>query len=139
MTGYLDKVIRPLSLIMPKISGYVKTFTVKDKDKDKTNKLMSFRLGDEKLLEKCKAIWTKIEDLKNTELNALPVYDDRYIKTKIRTNGDKIYTNFRGLNVSEDDIECKSFVAIPIGSLLVYGNKYYLQVYLENCAYEVAN
>ena len=26
-----------------------------------------------------------IEDLKNIELNALPVYDDRYIKTKTRT------------------------------------------------------
>ena len=73
-----------------------------------------------KLLEKYKAIWTKIEDLKNIELNALPVYDDRYIKTKIRTYGDKVYTNFRGLNVPEDDIECESFTVISIDSLLVY-------------------
>ena len=42
---------------------------------------MSFHIDDERLLEKYKAIWTKIEDLKNIELNALPVYDDRYIKT----------------------------------------------------------
>ena len=76
------------------MSGYAKTFKVKDGDKDKNNKLMSFRI--EKLLEKYKAIWTKIEDLKNIELNALPVYDDRYIKTKIRTYGDKVYTNFLG-------------------------------------------
>ena len=27
-----------------------------------------------------------------------------YIKTKIRTCGDEIYTNFRDLNVPEDDI-----------------------------------
>ena len=40
---------------------------------------MSFHIGDEKLLEKYKAIWTKIEDLENIELHALPVYDDRYI------------------------------------------------------------
>ena len=45
-----------------------------------------------------------IEDLKNIEVNALPVCDDSYIKTKIRTYGDKIYTNFRGLNEAEDDI-----------------------------------
>ena len=64
---------------------------------------MSFRIDDEKLLEKYKAIWTKIEDLKNIELNALPVYDDRYIKIKIRTYGDKVYTIFRGLNVPEED------------------------------------
>ena len=51
---------------------------------------MSFRINHEKLLEKCKDIWTKIEDLKNIELNVLPVYDDRYIKTKIRKNGDKV-------------------------------------------------
>ena len=42
---------------------------------------MSFHIDDERLLEKYKAIWTKIEDLKNIELNALPVYDVRYIKT----------------------------------------------------------
>ena len=46
---YLDKAIRPLILIMPKMSGYVKTFKVKDGDKDKNNKLMSFRIDDEKL------------------------------------------------------------------------------------------
>ena len=49
---------------MPKTSGYVKTFNVKDGDKDKINKLMSFRIDDKKLLEKYKASSTKIEDLR---------------------------------------------------------------------------
>ena len=66
---------------------------------------MFFRIDDKKLFEKYKAIWTKIEDLKKMQLNVLPVYDDRYIKTKIRTYGDKVYTNFRGLNVPDDHIE----------------------------------
>ena len=56
MIGYLDKTIRPLVLIMPKMSGYVKTLKVKE-----GNKLMSFRIYDEKLLEKYKAICSKIE------------------------------------------------------------------------------
>ena len=30
LIGYLDKTIRPFVLIMPKISGYVKTFKVKE-------------------------------------------------------------------------------------------------------------
>ena len=72
-----------------------------------------------------------MEDLKNIELNALLVYDDRYIKTKIRTYSDKVYTNFYGLNVPEDDIERQSFTVISIDSLIVYKNKYYLQVYSE--------
>ena len=29
LTGYLDKTIRPLVFIMPKISGYLKTFKVR--------------------------------------------------------------------------------------------------------------
>ena len=80
------------------------------------------------LLEKYKTIWTKIEDLKNIKLNALLVYDDRYVKTKIRIYGDKVNTNFRGLNVPEDDIECESFIVISIDFLLFHENKYYLQV-----------
>ena len=75
--GYLDKAIRPLILIMPKMGGFFKTFKVKDEDKDKNKKFMSLHIHDEKLLEKCKAISTKIEDLQNIELNALPVYYDR--------------------------------------------------------------
>ena len=81
----LDKVIRPLILILPEMSGYFKTFKVKDGDKDNNNKLMPFNKDDKKPLEKYKTIWNKIEEFENIELNASPVYDDRYIKTKIKT------------------------------------------------------
>ena len=114
------------------MNGYVKTSKIKNKN----NKSMSFSINNEKLLKKYKGIWTKIEDLKNMELNALPVYDDRYIKFKIRKCGDKVYTNFCGLNVPEEDIECESFTVISIDSLLVHENKYQLQVYLDNCPYK---
>ena len=87
--------------------------------------------------KKYKIVWTKIEDLKNIELNALSVNDDRYIKTykdkDKRTYGDfKIYTkiiviwrfilntDFRGLNVPAHGVECKSFTAICIDLLLVF-------------------
>ena len=59
------------------MSGYVKTFKVKERDKNKSSKLLSYRMNHEKLFEKYKAIWTKIEDSKNIELNASPVYDNR--------------------------------------------------------------
>ena len=105
----------------------------------KTVKLMSFRIDDEKLLEKYKAIWTKIKSLKNIKLNPLSVYDNRHIKNKIRTCEDQVYINFRGLNLPEDDIECESFTIISINSLPVYENKCCMQVYLDNCAYEIVN
>ena len=110
--GYLDKVIRSLVLVLHKMSGYVKTFKVKNGDWEKNYKLMSLHMGDEKLLEKYKTIWTEIEDLKNIELNALPVYDDRHIKTKIRTYREKVYTNFHDLNVLEYDVEFESFTVL---------------------------
>ena len=65
---------------------------------------MLFWINDKKLLEKHKAIWANIEDLKNIEFSALQVYDDRYVKAKIRTYSNKVYTNFLGLNVPEGDI-----------------------------------
>ena len=43
LIGYLDKVIRPLLLLLPKMSGYVKTFKVEDKN----NKLMTLHINDE--------------------------------------------------------------------------------------------
>ena len=72
-------------------------------------------------------------------MHALPVYDNKYIKTKKRSCGDKVYNNFRGLNEPEDGAECESFTVISIDSLLVYGNKYYLEVYLDNCAYKTVD
>ena len=81
------------------MSGYVRTFKIKGGKKDNNNKLVPFRIDDEKVLEKYKAIRSKIEDLKNIELNALPVYDERCTKTKIKTYDYKVYTNFAGLDV----------------------------------------
>ena len=39
----------------------------------------------------------------------------------------------------EDDIECESFTVISIDSLLVYDEQYYLQAYLDTCAYKTVN
>ena len=39
----------------------------------------------------------------------------------------------------EDDAEHESFTVVSVDFLLVYENKCYLQVYLDNCAYKVEN
>ena len=46
MTGYLDEVIRALVLMLPKVSGYNKTFKDKDGNKTKNNKLISLCIDD---------------------------------------------------------------------------------------------
>ena len=105
LIGYINKVISPLVLILPKMSAYVKTLKVKDVIK----------------------------------LSVLPVCVDRYIKPKIRGYSDKVYTNFRGLNMPEDGIECESFTVISIGSLFVPENRDYLKVHLDNCTYNTVD
>ena len=52
-----------------------------------------------------------------------------------KTYGDKVFTNFLGLNVSKDDIECKSCAALFFYYLLVYENK----VYLDNGVYKIVS
>ena len=59
------------------------------------------------------------------------------MKTKITTYFDKVYANFWGLNLSEDAVECESFTVISIDTLLIYKNKYYPQLYLNNCDYKI--
>ena len=39
----------------------------------------------------------------------------------------------------KDGVECESFTVISIDSLVIYENKYYLQVYLDNCAYKIVD
>ena len=64
------------------------------------------------LINNCLPIWMiesyldYVGDLKNIRLNALSIYADRCLKTNIRTCGDKVHTNFGGLNVPEDRREC---------------------------------
>ena len=79
LIGYLNSVIRPLVMILPKLrcawnemSRYGKMFKDKNGDKNENNELMSLHIDDDKLLEKYKTNAIKIEDLKDIELDNLP-------------------------------------------------------------------
>ena len=87
--GYNDVVIRPLCIKLPQMIGYVKHFG--------SNKTMSFKVGDNKLLKKYYKIWGKITNLMNTEFDSEPIYgdNDKYIKTKIKLYENRVNTNFQ--------------------------------------------
>ena len=68
--------------------GYVKRFD--------SNKRMSFKVGDNKLLKKYNKIWEKVSNLMNIEFDSGPVYGDKYIKTKIKMYENRVNTNFEG-------------------------------------------
>ena len=89
--GYNDEdAIRPLFIKLPQMIGYVKHFD--------SNKAMSFKVIDNKLLKEYTKTWEKVSNLMNIKFDSEPVYADneKYIKTKIKLYGDKINTNFQG-------------------------------------------
>ena len=55
---------------------------------DKNNKYINLLVNDKEILKKYSEIWNKIKSLIKKEFNSEPVYNDKYIKTKI-----KIYNN----------------------------------------------
>ena len=70
---------------------------------------MSFKVIDKKLLKKYTKIWEKLSSLMDIEFDSEPVYDDndKYIRTKIRSYGDKVNTNFQGKRVPKEDASYK--------------------------------
>ena len=85
-----DDVIRPLGIQLPQMNGYVKCFD--------SNKTMSFKVIDNKLLKKHNKIWERVSNLLSAKFDSKPVHgdNDKYIKTQIKLHGDKINTNFQG-------------------------------------------
>ena len=77
--GYNDDVIRPLCVKLPQMIGYVKHFD--------NNKIMSFKVTDDKLFKKYTKIWKRVNILMNIEFYSVPIYgdNDKYIKTIIKT------------------------------------------------------
>ena len=49
-------------------------------------------------------LWRKVSSLMNKEFDSEPVYgdNDEYIKTKIKTYGDKVNTHFHGKKIPKE-------------------------------------
>ena len=64
--------------------GYVKHFG--------SNKVMPFKVSDNKLLKKYNKMWEKISNLLDIKFDSQPVYGDgdKYRKTKIKMYGDRV-------------------------------------------------
>ena len=86
----LSDIIRPLCIRLPQMIDYVICLD--------SNKTISFKISDSKLLQKYNKIWESVGNLLNTKFDSVPVYGDnnKYIKTKIKLYGDKTNTNFQG-------------------------------------------
>ena len=124
-----DDAIRPLCIKLPQMIGYVKNFD--------SNKTMSFKISDNKLLKKYNKIWERISNLMNIKFDSEPVYvdNDIYIKTKIKMFEDRVNTNFQGKKVPKENSSYNCLSLIMLDSVIRVNKKYYPQTLLEECKY----
>ena len=67
----------------------------------------------------------------NVKFHSQPIYDDKYIKTKVKTFNNTINTLFSGDEIPKERIHYVCISAICIDSVLKTDKKNYPQVYLE--------
>ena len=107
--------------------GYVKQFD--------SNKTLSFKTNDNTLLKSILKIWRKVNILINIELDSELVYgdNDKYIKTKIKSYGGKVNTNFQSKKIPKENASYKCLSLIMLDSVIRVSKKYYPQTLLEEC------
>ena len=66
-----------------------------------------------------------------------PVYDEKYLKTKVREFDGVIKTNFLGNGVPKNNMHYTCIACITIDSVIKIEKKNYPQVYLEECKYKI--
>ena len=81
------------------MNAYVKYF-------DKNNKHINLLVNDKEMLKKDSEIWNKIKRLIKKEFNSKPVYNDKYITTKIKIYNNRLYTNFQHNKIPKDNEYC---------------------------------
>ena len=136
--GYNDNdVFKPLYLGLSQMTGYINTFE---------NKItMSLMIKNKQLLKNYNKIWKKVERLMSIDFDSKTTYgeDNNYIKTKIKTYKDNITTNFynkKGCKkILEEKIPHKCLSIIILDSVLYTYEKYYRQIFLEECKYVKEN
>ena len=88
--GYREgEIVKPLCIILPQMSGYIKCF-------ENGGRNMSFMIRNNDVLDKYNEIWNKIKKSLGRKFHSMPVYDEKYIKAKVREFNGVIKTNFLG-------------------------------------------
>ena len=129
--GYREgEIVKPLCIILPQMSGYIKYF-------ENGGKNMSFVIKDDDLLDKYNEIWDKIKETLNIKFHSMPVYDEKYIKAKVREFNGVIKTNFLGDEIPKECVHYTCTACITIDSVLRMEKKNYPQIYLEECKYKI--
>ena len=129
--GYLEgEIVKPLCIILPQMSGYIKYF-------ENGSKNMSFLIKDNDVWNKYDSIWDIIKDKLGIKLHSEPVYEYKYLKAKGREFGGVIKTNFLNNGMPIENMYYSCIACITIDSVINFNDKNHPQVYLEECKYRI--
>ena len=133
--GYcaVDDSPKPLLIKLPKMTGYLKCFAGIEGVESKN---MSFIIESEELLSKYNSIWNKVSELLAKEFGSEPVFNEKYLKTKIKAHKGEIKTDFHG-DTPPEGKPCVARSIILIDSVCKSGKSFYPQTFLEECVYKV--
>ena len=96
-----------------------------------------FLIKDEEVGEKHKQIWNVIKNKLEIKFHSDPVYEQKHVKTKVREYDVVIKTNFLDNGIPKENIHYTSIACITIDSVMKMDEKYFSQVYLEECKYKI--
>ena len=110
------------------MNGYIKYF-------ENGGKNMSFVIKDDDVSGKYNEILDKIKGEINIKFDSMPVYDEKYMKAKVREFNDVIKTNFLGDEIPKENVDYACRACITIVMRMEKNN--YRKVYLEECKYKI--
>ena len=86
LIGYQeDEIVKPSCIILPQMSGYIKYFKNGGKN-------TSIFVRDDNILDIYNKIWNVVKNKVNIKFHSMPVYDETYIKVKVREFDGEIKT-----------------------------------------------
>ena len=79
---------------------------------------MSFMIEDDSVLVKYNEIWNNVKKILNIKFHSMPVYDEKYIKTKIKEFNGVVNTNFWGNKILKEGVHHTCIACISIDSVM---------------------
>ena len=115
--GYLKgEIIKPLCIILPQMSGYIKYF-------ENGSKNMSFLIKDDEVWDKYNNIWAVTKNKLNIKFHSEHVYEYKYLKTKVRIFNGEVKTNFLNNGMPKENIHYSCLAYITINSVINFNKK----------------
>ena len=75
---------------------------------------MSFVVKDDHVLDKYNEIWNRIKKTSNIKFHSMPVYDEKYIKTKVKEFNGVVKTNFLSDKIPKEGVHYPCIACITI-------------------------